>query len=249
MPTTLAAVLAASLSLAACSSGKPEAVDHLAYGKLSQALEASYAKGSVHVVDVTTVPSSTKGAADQVTTLTADISADAAAEAIQGSDGSLTSIVLRDGVIYLRSTAAVLTNNLGLSASAASTYAGRWISIAKTDGAYQTVAAALTIEAEVAPYVPTKRSAKLGPVETLKGTEVKVQPVTGRYNATGLGTPVDAAVATFINQENGLVQGGSIVVGGRSGNEHKLAVFTDWGKPITVTAPTGAVAYAEVYKQ
>ena len=97
--------------------------------------------------------------------------------------------------------------------------------------------------------MPTKATAKTGKVTKLKGTEVSVLPISGRFDATGMATPVDAAAATFIGQRDGLVQGGSIVVGGKSGTERKLAIFTSWGKPITVTAPTGAVPYAEVYKQ
>lgn len=224
-------------------------MDHLAWGKLTKALKASYAKGSVHVVDVTTAPPATKGAKAQVTTMTADISRDAAAEAIQGSDGSVTSLVLKDGTIYVRSTATVLANTLGLSSTAATANAGKWISISQADGAYQTVLAALSIEAELAPYAPTKATAKTGEVTKLKGTEVSVLPISGRFDATGMATPVDAAAATFIGQRDGLVQGGSIVVGGKSGAERKLAIFTSWGKPINVTAPTGAVPYAEVYKQ
>jgi len=224
-------------------------VDHGAAAKrLAIAVTKSGIQGSVHVLDVTTTVASTKGAKPQVTTMTADLSTNDAAEAIKGSDGSVTELIRTGNLAYIRSTAGVLTNALALTPAVAKANAGKWIVISSTDGPFQTITQALSISSEVSPYLPTKASATFGKARKLKGTSVSVLPISGQYDSTGMSNPITAAVATFINVKSGLIQGGTIVTGSKGSAERKYAIFTNWGKAIHITAPSSAITYATLYK-
>ncbi|MCX6512745.1 MAG: hypothetical protein NT160_06735, partial [Actinobacteria bacterium] len=149
---------------------------------------------------------------------------------------------------YIRSTEGVLINALALTAVVAKANAGKWIVISSTDGPFQTITQALSIASEISPFLPTKASATLGTVRRLKGTPASVLPISGEYDSTGRSNPIRAAVATFVNVKSGFIQGGTIVTGSKASAQRKYAIFTRWGKPIHIEAPTSAIPYAQLYK-
>ncbi len=70
------------------------------------------------------------------------------------TDGAQRFTVLVIGsACYFKGNAAALTGNLGLSSTVAAAHAGQWISLAKTDGPYASVYAAVTAPSAMADNV------------------------------------------------------------------------------------------------
>ena len=127
--------------------------------------------------------------------------------------------------------------------------AGVWIKVLKDDGPYATIAQALTISAEITPYVPTPSSAVIGKERSIKGVHGNVVPVSGPYNSTGQATTIDANVVVFVAAGSNLIRGGSTVAKTGKTVERKYAVFTKWGEPVTLAAPSPTLTFRDLYNQ
>ena len=231
-----------ALALAGCSAPSKNA-DSAAPKYLATAVATSVHRGSLHVVDVTTN-------GGLVTTMTADLSESDSTETIKNSDGTgETDLTVTGGAAYVRASPAVLQNILALTPAVAQQSAGAWIKVLKDDGPYSTIARALTISAEISPYVPTPSTAVIGKERSVKGVTGMVVPVSGTYNATGQATKIDANVAVFVASGSGLIQGGSIAAKTGKTIERKYAVFTKWGDPVTLVAPSPTLSYRDLYNQ
>ena len=231
-----------ALALAGCSTPSKNA-DSAASKYLAKAVATSISRGSVHVVDVTTN-------GGLVTTMTADLSESDSTETIKNSSGTgETDLMITGGAAYVRASPAALQNILALTPAVAQQSAGVWIKVLKDDGPYATIAQALTLSAEISPYVPTPSSAVIGKERSIKGVHGNVVPVSGAYNATGQATTINANVVVFVAGGSKLIQGGSTVAKTGKTVERKYAVFTKWGEPVTLAAPSPTLTYRDLYNQ
>jgi hypothetical protein len=148
---------------------------------------------------------------------------------------------------YVRGNAAALTANLGLSSVAAAAHVNQWISLARTDGPYASVYAAVTAPSALSDNVTITPKALL---PATKVDDRRVQIVTGSI------TPVTVAGATIAPKGTA-----TLAVRARAphlpvryterGTQNRQQIvstvtFSRWGEVVQVTAPSGAVSYASL---
>jgi len=148
---------------------------------------------------------------------------------------------------YFQGDAVSVTQQLGLPSSLASTYAGRWISLAPSDAPYGPVYAAVTAPTAIADNVVFRPKRETG-ITRFAGR--RVIGVTGPMtNITVAGqTQVSKGTATLEvaaarphlparYTENGTIDNARTIFS---------MTFSHWGEPLSVTAPTGAVSFASI---
>lgn len=220
----------------ACGSSQQNALSGKAPGSvLDTALSSAVKFGGVHYVLQTT----SKG---QKQTVTGDAGTDVGAQSIVvGPDQSVVEMV--HAVAFLRGNAAGLHEIFGLTASQASQYAGKWISVQKTDSLYQTVVQGVTLSsllAELRPVPPL--------IESTPGT-VSGQQVVGVRG--GLQTAPDEGEATFwvaTASPNAPVGIDAQATSTTTGTVTQVGVFSKWGERIRVTPPRVAVPFSSLAK-
>jgi hypothetical protein len=226
----VAAGCSSSSSSSSSSTGSPQAA------KLLATTQSAVAQaGSVHLVDVTKVGSKSE-------TLTGDISSTAAREALEVQGQVVLEVRLVSNMLYIETTSAsVLQSSLGLSSSQASANAGKWISLTSSDSPASSIIQSLSISAALNVYYPKATAANLLAEKTISG--VKVQPVQST-TAPAKGTTEVATL--FVDTKGSLPVAANLLAKNATTSETKEAVFTNWGVPVSVTAPTGAVAYSSL---
>jgi hypothetical protein len=229
--------------LIACGNSSTTQGESEAAKTLSSSLKASVAKGTMHVVAVTTN-------GKQVQTVSADIGTDSASETIRNSSGGgEVNIIVSGGIAYVQASPSTLQDLLGLTVAASTSAAGQWISVTSSDPPFQLIDHSLTIDAAVNPYLPSPSSAVLKPARHVKGIDGTVQPVTGTYNDSGAAAHVSGVASTFINTGTNLLQGGSFQSASKNPFVTTLAVYSKWGVPVSVTAPTSSLSYKTLFSQ
>jgi hypothetical protein len=180
-----------------------------------------------------------------VETYSGAASGSAAAESLTSTGAAPLQVVLSGGTIYLRSGSTVLESALGLSATAATAEAGKWIALQTGDAPYESLAGQLTVASELNAYIPASHL-RIGKVVTV--AKQRVIPVYGYPSASAANGATAGSAALFLSTKSPyLPVAGSLVLAKAGADERKeVAVFTHWGKPFTVTVPTGAVPYASL---
>jgi hypothetical protein len=227
------ALVLLAVTAAACSSGGPSATPT---DLLHTSTSAAEATGSVHFAEVTRQGSTTQS-------LVGALSAPAAWETLV-TGGSRFEVRLTGGVVYVRGPAAVLESALGLSRTAATANAGNWISVQSGDAPYSPVVQALSLEGELDPYVPGEPGLHQGATVHVHGHAAT--PVTGTPSVTV--SQGNAGVVTlFVATESPhLPLGGTLVLQKGKVRASRVVAYTNWGKPVTVSAPSGAVPYSSI---
>ncbi len=148
---------------------------------------------------------------------------------------------------YLKGNAAALTANLGLSASAASSHVGQWISLARTDAPYAAVYAAVTASSALTDNItitPKNQlpTARLGgrPVLTITGTIAPIE--IGGQSIAPKGTATLAVRATSPHLPVRYTERGTQ----DRVRTVSTVTFSRWAEAVAITAPTGAVPYASL---
>lgn len=200
---------------------------------IALAQAAATREGSFHFVDQTGT-----GTDEQV--LVGDSSAEAGQQEVKGPNGDLE-VRLVDSTVYVNGSESVLAGALQLTAAQSAQYAGKWISLTKTDKPYETVAKALDPSSELAPYIPVS-SLKVGSVSTLRRRSVLA--VTGNAPAvagtTAIATLYVSTTAPYVPV------GGSLVASGSNQSESEVVAFTAWGESVRPDVPAGATPYSTV---
>jgi hypothetical protein len=233
-PSLLAVAIVAagcsSSSSSSSSTGNPKAA-----ALITKTQAAATQAGSVHIVDITKIGSKSE-------TLTGDISSTAAQEVLVVGGQVVLQVRLVSNVIYVETTSAsVLQSSLGLTSAQATANVGKWISLASTDTPSASISQSLTISAALTVYYPKSSAAQLLSEQTVAG--VKVQPI---QSTTTPAKGTTETVTLYVNASNNLPVAADLSAKNSSTSETKKATFTQWGAPVTVTAPTGAVAYASL---
>ena len=198
---------------------------------LALANAAETHEGSFHFIDQT-------GSGSKIQRLIGDSSSDSGEQQVTGPNGDLE-VRLVDSVIYVNASELVLSEAFKLTADDADVYAGKWISLQKTDAPYETVAKALAPSSEITPYTPVA-SLKIGSVSTIHGRSVLA------ISGTAPTVAGAKAIATlYVSTSAPYVPvGGSLVGTGSDKSQSEVVAFTAWGEKVKPQTPSGATPYA-----
>jgi hypothetical protein len=229
---------ALAVTLAACSNAPASPIADPA-AVISSLPAAAQHAGSVHFVEVTSAPGTRSTLTGQ---LSADDTADAQEHLVQGN--SELDLERVGDLLYLRGSAQVLQTALGFSAKEAAPYAGKWISVSPGDFVFQPLSATLDLGAQVKAFLPTGGQVHTGSERTFRHTAVV--PIIGAPpKSTAKGARGELALFVTPNSPH-LPAGATLTLRKGSRSESRIVAFTDWGKPIHLTAPTGAVSYRDI---
>ncbi|HXQ60214.1 MAG TPA: hypothetical protein VN799_08940 [Acidimicrobiales bacterium] len=210
---------------------------------LQSALRAADAVGSFHYVASSSLSGPNGGSSRTI----GDAGPDSGRQVITSGAQRFTVLVI-GSACYLKGNAAALVANLDFSAADAATHAGQWISLARTDAPYASVYAAVTGPAAIADNVTVVPQSVLPTttvgdrrVETVSGA---IAPVTipGQSTPTPKGTATLAVRATAPHLPVRYTERGTL---SRQQSSATVA-FSQWGEPVHITAPVGAIAWAQV---
>jgi hypothetical protein len=219
--------------LAACSNPPPISDPATVVAAIPAA--ASHA-GAVHFVEVTSAPGVRSTLTGQ---LSAKDSDDAQEHLVQGK----TELDLErvGDVLYLRGSSQVLQAVLQISPQQAAANAGKWVSITPGDLIFPSINRTLDLKAEVSAFRPVGNQIHTGAERNLG--HVTVVPITGAPSpstAQGAG----GELTLFVSPSGShLPAGANLVLRKGSRTESRIVAFTDWGKPVVLTAPAGAIPY------
>lgn len=229
-----------AVSASACSSGGS---DQAASGAqlVADASAKAEAQGSTSIRIVAT--SVTGKTSQPVEELSSKVSAPAASQRLRfSSGGGNLDVRLIGSTAYVRADATTLYKGLALTKQDAPTYAGRWISLVQTDSPFSSIADTMTLKSQLATFLPVGRSVSVGETRRLDGHDVI--PLTGK--AAKGGTGGRGVVRLLIDARSKLPVGAGVVKAGSGTTLKIVARFSDWGKPVEVTAPPDAVPYDSV---
>jgi hypothetical protein len=152
-------------------------------------------------------------------------------------------VVYVGGIAYVQGDSGGLTSAMGMTASVAKTYADKWIAVHSSDSLYKSIVSAVTLGGTLEQLNPSGKLT-LTHVTTVGGKQaIGVKgglPGTPQSGVTGTTTLfVSASKPTVPLRFSGTANEGS---------QHVVdtGTFTNWGKPLDLTAPTGAVAFSSL---
>lgn len=243
--TGLAIVVIVGLFLAAAAAGAGVVVLKRSTDGLSGKTAAQVLALSVNAA---TAQDSVHLAADEMNGSSAvgsyDITPTGGTQTVSAGAQGNASLLAMPGVAYLKADAAFLRNSLGLTASAASKYAGQWISFTASDPGYTQLVSGDTLSSALKDASPTG-ALSLTPTRTLNGREV-IGVVGGlpaeatQSGATGTVTLYVSTTAPYLPVE--VVTDGSL--NGQSGSS--TVTFSHWREPVSVAAPAGATPFSSL---
>jgi hypothetical protein len=144
-------------------------------------------------------------------------------------------IIVTGGTGYLESDALPGLEALGVSSTAAAGYINKWISVTPGSAPYPSLAAAVSFTSTLDEFTPGGGLTLTEKV--IAGRTVGFIEGTGSSDQTVQAYHVQMAVTTTapVTPVGGIV---SIQANGRSVTQ--TAVFSQWGRPLSITAPVGA---------
>jgi hypothetical protein len=205
-----------------------------AHALLSNVVTKTAMKASLHFIDTTTTAKGKE-------VITGEISAPEAEESV-AVGSTVFSVIFVGGVVYVHGSKTSLESALELSTKEATTLATKWVSVPSTDSAFASVVSSLKITSEFNTYIPSSHMKELKP-RKIDGK--KVIPLTGKPT-TKTATRGNGSVTLFVGANSHLPVAGTLVAQRANKVVREEAVFSDWGQPITVTAPSGAVTIVTV---
>jgi hypothetical protein len=220
----IAIAFAAGSTLAACSSGSSNdsmSAASLLASAVTNADNAGWvheevqSSGSGHTLSMSNAVGTSEG--QQVIT----------------PDGAHATVRLTGGVAYIEGDSQALKSYFGLAGSVPSQFAGKWISIRRSDSGFSTVSASLTLRSDFSQVRLTGRLTK-SPVTDIDGQQVI--PVRGDVTAPGGGGSV---TGTLYVTAQGQVLPVELHASGQPGTE--TTVWSRWGQVVQLKVPGSAV--------
>ncbi len=152
-------------------------------------------------------------------------------------------VVYVGGVAYVRGNASGLTSAMGFAANVATNYANKWIAVHSADSLFKSIVAAVTLTGTLAQLNPTGTLTVMAPTTVAGRQAVGVKgglPGNPQQGVTGTTTLFVAATDPTVPLE---FKGNAA-----QGTQHvqDKGTFTDWGKPLRLTVPTGSVPFSSV---
>jgi hypothetical protein len=163
---------------------------------------------------------------------------------LSGSGAQPLEVELVKGSVYVTGSSAALQSALQISASQAAAASGKWIVVQSGDSPFQSLTQQLTVSGEVDSFAPLRSSAQIGKRTKVHGVEV--YPIFGRPSLA-LPKGSSASVALFVPVKAPYRPVGATLVIASSSTKtklHEVAAFTNWNKPVNLTAPTNTVAFS-----
>lgn len=152
-------------------------------------------------------------------------------------------VVYVGGVAYVRGNAGGLTTDMGFASTVAANYANKWMAVHKSDSLFKSLVAAVTLTGTLDQLNPSGNLTLTNPTTVAGRQSVGVKgglPGPPQSGITGKSTLyVAASDPTLPLKLTGTATQGSQQV-------TETGTFTNWGKPLHLTAPTGAVAFSSV---
>jgi hypothetical protein len=167
-------------------------------------------------------------------------SAGPAAETVTTNGHPVIDARLVGDVAYVRAAASVLHDGLGLPASTATAYEGKWISLQKGDAAYERVVNTLSTTQAILEFVPEEPNQRVAGVATVSGhTAVVVAGSPSGSIPAGSRASTSLFVSTTAPY---LPLSGALVVKSATGSttERSVAVYGKWNERVDAVAPKGA---------
>ena len=243
VPALLAAVVA--LTAASCGSSGPAA------GAKTASIGSLAGKTPAQILTLATASAKTSGSAHYVLravegTSSQTISGDASAsegqqQVVQGSQH--IQVIYVGGVAYVQGDSEGLTSAMGLTSTVANSYANKWIAVHSTDSLFKSIVSAVTLAGTLAQLNPTGKLSLTAPTTVAGRAAVGVKgglPGTPQSGVTGNTTLYVAATAPTVP----LKFSGTAKQRGQSVKDS--GTFSNWGKALTLTAPTGSVAFSSL---
>jgi hypothetical protein len=152
-------------------------------------------------------------------------------------------VIYVGGVAYVQGNEAGLSSALGFSSTVATNYANKWIAVHSTDSLFKSIVAAVTLAGTLAQLNPTGTLSVTAP-STLAGRQVVGVkgglPGTPQKGVTGRTTLFVATSDPTVPLEfSGTADQGTQHVTDKG-------TFSNWGKPLQLTAPTPSVPFSSV---
>jgi hypothetical protein len=245
MRRTIVALLCVPLALcAACSSSPPAATTQVGAlaGKtaaevISAATTATDAAATAHYVLRATQ-------ANESETITGDAGRSSGQQAI--TDGSLhIQVILVGGVAYVQGNAQSLTTMISLPKASSQKYAGRWIAVHSSDSLYPSISESVILQSAIAQLIPSG-TLKFTGLRTVQGRQViGVRGGLPGGAQSGLSGTATLYVATS-RPTVPLAYDEEVSNGKQHGQD--TGTFSNWGAPLHLSAPTGAVPFSTVTK-
>jgi hypothetical protein len=227
------------LLAAACGSSGGGTSDALAHKTpkevLASALAAAKTSGSFHYELTATGSTSSQS-------IVGDASATEGRQVI--SEGTLKiQAELIGKVVYIEGNSGGLENEMGFSSSEASTYAGKWIAISPTDSPYSSITETVTLPDALTELEPE------GHLTLTSATTRSGRPAVGVRGGlpNTSSASVKGSVVIYVSTASPTV---ALAFSGQATSsgvkETDKGTFTNWGKRLNLTAPTGAVAFSSL---
>jgi hypothetical protein len=152
-------------------------------------------------------------------------------------------VVYIGGVAYVQGNAAALTTDLGFAATVATSYANKWIAVHKTDSLFKSLVSAVTLTSTLNQLNPSGTLTLTNPTTVAGRQTIGVKgglPGPPQSGITGTATLYVATSAPTVPLK--------LTGTATQGTQHvtETGTFSDWGKPVHLTTPTGAVAFSSV---
>jgi hypothetical protein len=234
----LVVLLAASCGASGSSSTTPTAAVGALNGKtateiLTSATAAAQTAGTAHYV-LSAVPNSQSIVGDASQT-------EGQQSVTEGSQH--IQVIYVGGVAYVRGDAGGLNLAMGLTPTVAAKYANKWIAVHSTDSIYTSIKAAVLLSGTVDELDPTGTLTLTAPTTVAGRQAVGVKgglPGPSQSGVNGTATLYVAASHPTVPLK--------LTATAKQGTKRitELGVFSDWGKPLNLRPPAGAIAYSSL---
>jgi hypothetical protein len=172
------------------------------------------------------------------------ISAAAASVKVTASGPSFD-VELLGQLVYVKGGSTALKNAMGLKTSSATVFATKWISVTTTQSIFTTITSPLTVATSIASFEPTAASVTIGKEQKLDGHEVI--PLEGQASQNAA-QGAASSVALFVSATKPFVPLGGTLEVQQKGSpiEREVIAFKNWGAPVKLKAPKGAVPFTSI---
>jgi len=206
-------------------------------GMLTLATSVANARGSVHIV-------ATESTGGMTGESVYDIARDHGKQIVSGGSQGNSTILIVSGVAYLQGDANFLQNSLGLSASSASTYAGRWIAFRSSDTGYRQVVRGDTLPSALTEATPTG-SLTLTKATTADG--VRVVGISGGLPAQATQAGATGSQVLYVSETSPHLPVEVVVHESQDAQSGtSIVAFSNWGEVVSVAAPSSSIPVSSI---